>query len=582
MKDSERSLASLGMTGKGKQAQGAVIPSEARDPPSPMSRSLQTLLAFGLSLLFLCGLIAWLQNVHIVTANGMYKSIQAEPWIADPSTARLDPSNYLYFPLYGALCRLLDTLGIDRGVPWRQLAWINAFFASLATAIVFAFARHVTGNGRVAALAAVFHLGCGFVLLLSVISEDIMPAYTVVLGAMALAAAWFDRPTHPRVILVATLFTFGWLIEWRLLFPLLPALGLALVVAPLPLRRRTALVVTLLVTVVAVAGLVQLWSERYTGPVGLHDLLWTGKGIETGWAGLSWDKAWMMLSGIGNYFLLVGGWVDPLSAQRVAGPLLLSVALQAAILLAAIALSWGRRADRRLWTIGAVFLGTLAAGQVLNLYSQPQDPQMQINVMPWLAVAWMLVMAALWNRGRTTAAVLAVLSLAPLAWNVGALAQHRGGDRAALAALKALAARLPPESTVFVYWGFEPITIWQYALWSRTWDWDGKVTVPPAPSRDPAFKWIALDAGAIRHPDWSPERNAEILKRDIDQALDRGYRVVISDVWTWSESYLAGQLAGLSAANRAGPIWRMLHEGYDAQPVFADPVTGTYYELRRR
>ena len=49
----------------------------------------QLLLAFVLSLATLCGLIVWLQNVHMVTANGMYKSIQAEPWIADPATARL-------------------------------------------------------------------------------------------------------------------------------------------------------------------------------------------------------------------------------------------------------------------------------------------------------------------------------------------------------------------------------------------------------------------------------------------------------------------------------------------------------------
>ena len=157
----------------------------------------------------LCGLIAWLQNVHIITANGMYKSIQAEPWIADPSRARLDPSNYLYFPLYGALCRLLDWLGIERGVPWRQFACLNAFFASLATVIVYAFVHRLTGSVRAAALAAAFHLGCGFVLLLSVISEDIMPGYTLVLGAMALAGLWFDRPTHLRVALVGALFTAG-------------------------------------------------------------------------------------------------------------------------------------------------------------------------------------------------------------------------------------------------------------------------------------------------------------------------------------------------------------------------------------
>jgi len=541
----------------------------SRAPPAHL------LLAFALSLLALCGLIAWLQNVHIITANGMYKSIQAEPWIADPSRARLDPSNYLYFPLYGALCRLLDWLGIDRGVPWRQFAWLNAFFASVATVIVYAFVHRLTGSVRAAALAACFHFGCGFVLLLSVISEDIMPGYTLVLGAMALAGLWFDRPTHLRVALVAALFTLGWLIEWRLLFPVLPALVLALLLAPGRPLRRLALIGTLIVSIVVAAGIVQLWSERYPGAVGLHDILWTGKGVATGWAGLSWDKAWMMLSGVGNYFLIVGGWVDPLSAKRAALPLFVSVALQTAIFLAAVTAVWPRRAEPRVRAVAVVFLGTLGAGQVLNLYSQPQDPQMQINVMPWLTVAWALLVAALSLRSRGIVMAIAVLSLLPLAWNVAALARFRGGDEAALKAVAALEQRFPPAATVFVYWGFEPITMWQYALWSRTWDWDGK------PS-DAKFKWIAIDAGAIRHPGWTPEHNAEVLKRDIDQALDRGYRVVVSDVWTWNEAELTGQLGALSAASRAPAINRMLHDNYQAEPAFNEPTAGAFYELRRK
>ncbi len=544
-----------------------------RTPPAHL------VLVFALSLLALCGLIAWLQNVHIITANGMYKSIQAEPWIADPSRARLDPSNYLYFPLYGALCRLLDWLGIDRGVPWRQFAWLNAFFASLATTIVYAFVHRLTRSVRAAVLASCFHFGCGFVLLLSVISEDIMPGYTLVLGAMALAGLWFDRPTYLRVALVGALFTVGWLIEWRLLFPLLPALVLALALSPartqVPPVRRAAMIGTLVVSIVVVAGIVQLWSERYQGAVGLHDILWTGKGVATGWAGLSWDKAWMMLSGVGNYFLIVGGWVDPLSARRTAGPLIVSVALQVVILIAAVVVLWPRRMEPRVRAVAIVFLGALGAGQVLNLYSQPQDPQMQINVMPWLAVAWALLLGALLPRAHSVAITLAVASLLPLVWNVGQLARFRGGDADALRAVAALERRFPPASTVFVYWGFEPITMWQYALWSRTWDWDGK------PS-DAKFKWIAVDAGAIRHPDWTAERNAEVLKHDIDQAFDRGYRVVISDVWTWNEAELTGQLGALSAADRASAIWRMLHDNYRAVPAFSDPTAGTYYELRRR
>src|SRR5437899_1309476 len=118
-------------------------------------------LAFAIALLLLCGLIGWLQNVHIITNNGTYKSIQAEPWIADPARARLDPSNYLYFPLYGLLARALDALGILRGVPWKQFAYLNAMWASLAIVFVYAFAHRVTGTARAAALAACFHFGCG-------------------------------------------------------------------------------------------------------------------------------------------------------------------------------------------------------------------------------------------------------------------------------------------------------------------------------------------------------------------------------------------------------------------------------------
>jgi hypothetical protein len=369
-----------------------------------------------------------------------------------------------------------------------------------------------------------------------------------------------------------------------LLFPLLPALVLALALAPQRpqhgVARRLALIGTLFVSIVVTAEFVQLWSGRFTGAVGLLDLLWTGKGIATGWAGFSWHKAWMMLSGLGNYFLIIGGWIDPLSAERVAGPLLASVLLQAIIFVAAVVVLWPRRHEPRLRAVAIVFLGTLAAGQVLNFYSQPQDPQMQINVMPWLTVAWALLLGAALTSTRTStrgmALVLAVLSFAPFVMNVSALARFRGGDSAALKAMAVLEQRFPPASTVWVYWGFEPITMWQFALWSRTWDWDGK------PSDDPKFKWIAVDAGAIRHTDWTPEKNAEVLKADIDRAFQRGYRVVISDVWTWNEAELAGQLGGLSASERAPAIWRMLHDNYAAEPVFNDPVAGRYYELKRR
>jgi hypothetical protein len=540
------------------------------------------LLAFGLSLLTLLGLIGWLQNVNIITGNGLYKAIQAEPWIADFAHARLDYANYLYFPLYGALAHQLDLLGIHRGVPFRQFACLNAFFASLCVVFIYAFVHRLTGSALAAALAALFHLGSGFFLLLGVISEDIMPGYCLVLASMLLAGLWFDRPSWRQIVLVSAIFTLGWLVEWRLMFPTLPALALALLLSEGSWKVRLARVAVLLLALLATAGIMQQVWEGHNGAMGLPDLLWTGKQVISGWAGLSWDKAWMMLSGIGNYFLILGGFVDPLSARRAAVPLLVSLALQVAILVGCAVLLWPRRGEGRLRATAIVFLGTLGAGQVMNFYAQPQDPQMQINVMPWLTIAWALLVAALLARHRRLLPLLVLASLAPLAWNAAALSKWRGGDTAALAALAALEKTLPTDRTVFVYWGFEPITTWQFMLWSRTPDWNGASTIGRAPLADPKFKWISIDTGAIRHPDRSADDDAGIIRHDIDQALDLGYRVAISDVWTWDVNELAGQLGGLSAADHAPAIHAALHDNFEATKVLSDPFAGTYYELRRK
>lgn len=541
----------------------------------------QLLLTFLLSLAALTGLIGWLQNVNIITGNGLYKAMQAEPWISDFRHARLDPSNYLYFPLYGALAHLLDLVGFERGVAYEQFAYLNAFFASLGCVFVYGFVHRLTGQVVVAVAATLFHFGTGFFLLLGVVSEDIMPGYVLVLASMLMAALWFDRPTWRQIVAVAVVFTLGWMVEWRLMFPTLPALGLALLLSDGNWRTRALRVGALLAAIVATAGIVQQIWEGHNGAMGLPDLLWTGKGVSSGWAGIGWDKAWMMLSGVGNYFLILGGFVDPLSARRAMAPLLVSIALQGAIFAGCAVALWPRRHDHRVRTIAIVFLGTLAAGQVMNFYAQPQDPQMQINVMAWLTVAWALLVGALSARRGLVIGAL-VLSCVPLAWNAHALSFWRGQDAANTAALAALKRDFPPDTTVYVYWGFEPITTWHFLLWGHDWDMDGTGALDPAPARQPGFKWIAIDSGAIRHPQWTPEQHAQAIKRDIDLALDRGYRVTINDMWTWSVDELAGQLGGLSASARAPAIYAVLHDNYEATPVLSIGIAGTYYELRRK
>ena len=225
----------------------------------------QLLLAFALSLLALVGLIGWLQNVNIITGNGLYKAIQAEPWIADFAHARLDYANYLYFPLYGALAHLLDLLGILRGVAFKQFAYLNAFFASLTIVFVYGFVHRLTGSVLVSVAATLFHFGTGFFLLLGVISEDIMPGYFLVLVSMLLAGLWFARPTYKQIAIVSAVFTLGWLVEWRLMFPTLPAFGLALLLSDGDWKSRLKRVAMLIVSVLASAGIVELCWEGQIG-----------------------------------------------------------------------------------------------------------------------------------------------------------------------------------------------------------------------------------------------------------------------------------------------------------------------------
>ena len=126
---------------------------------------------------------------------------------------------------------------------------------------------------------------------------------TLVLIAMALAAARFDRPTPAVVMGVSLLFTLGWLLEWRLIFPTLPALFAALALSNTSLKRRCSMAALLLVTMLSVAGLVVLFWEGHNGAMGLPDVIWTGKGVATGWAGFSLEKLQLLAIGMGQYLL---------------------------------------------------------------------------------------------------------------------------------------------------------------------------------------------------------------------------------------------------------------------------------------
>ena len=537
------------------------------------------LLAIGGSAL-LIAIILWFDNAQGgLTGNGVFKSLELKPWVVDPAHAPLYPSNYLFYPAYGALCRGLDLLSVFAGDPRRQITILNAVSASLCLCTVYLMVRALAADRLVALLAALFHISSSFVMFLAIVNEDILPSYTLLFASMALASVWFARPTAARVVSVAVLFSIAWLFEWRLMFPTLPAMVAALWLCEERPARRLAWIALFLATMVATAAVVAAAWQGHNGAVGPIDLVWTGKAVRSVWAGFSWPKVGYLWDGMVAYLLGAGvaaipgipGWdiwrytatVWMLAIAAVAGPML-----------------W--RARRETWAraLAAVFGITFAAGSVFNLYSQPQDPQMQINVMAWLTPAWALVLVAARERWRRNGlAALGGLTAALLAYNVWSLAPLRGLDGKWQQAIERLEARADPARSVFVLHDFDWSMIYASLHWGPA--EPGIAALGPAPQALPKFKWIGFTGQVLRHPDWSTEAHVADLRRQIDRALELGYDVFIVRLWPMEQKQLETETGMIADGARLAALQRMLHTDYTATLAFDDSVAGPFHQLRR-
>jgi len=528
----------------------------------------------------LIALILWFDNAQGgLTGNGVFKSLELKPWVVDPANAPLYAANYLFYPAYGALCRLLDLLGVFAGDPRRQLTILNAVSASLCVGVAYLLARAVTGDRVIAWLTGAFHLATSHVMFLAIVNEDIMPSYTVMFAAMSLGAVWFARPTVARVLAVAVLFSVGWLFEWRLMFPTLPAMLAALWFCEPRLNRRVGWIALFLACMVATAALVALAWRDHPGAVGPFDLIWTGKAVRSVWAGFTWAKVGYLWDGIVAYLLGTGvttfdglpGW----DIWRFATTFwLLGIAGVAGSIL------WRGRAEGPARSLLAVFGVTFLAGEVFNLYSQPQDPQMQINVMAWVTPAWALVLLAARRRWPARGlAVMTAVTVALFAYNVWSIAPLRGLDSKWRAAIERLEQHGDPARTVFLLHDFDWTMVYASLHWGTT--EPGVAQLGPAPQPSPRFKWIGFTGDVLRHPDWSTQRHVEALRRQIDRALELGYDVLVVRLWDIPETQLLTETGIVADASRLGALQRLLRTEYVATPVSVDPVAGSVYRLQR-
>lgn len=555
--------------------------SRTKESVPPRGRGIDLILIFTMAFAALIALIFWLDNAEGITGNGVFKAIQAKPWISNPATAQLDPSNYLYFPFVGAFCGLLDLIGVFTADPRRQITIVNAFSATLCLCVVYMLVREITKSRLIAWLAALFHLGSAFFINLAISNEDIMPSYTLLFASMALACVWFVQPTRMRVCMVALLFTVAWMFEWRLMFPTLPAMLIALAFGPGHPLQRLGRIALFLATMIAFSWIaMSLWGTQPNNVPSVVDLLWTGKGIASGWSGFNLRKIGFLWIGMSEY--LVGG--RNISELHAMSHMLQELILASTIILflavGAIAILWRRRQSPDTRILAAIFGITFGAGEFLNLYAQPQDPQMQINVMSWLTIAWAIILAsAARHRPAITFTAGAAFGLALLCYNIWTMVPLRGADTAWRLALERIEREADPSRTVFLLHGFESTISKMFYHWDGHWDYFA--TLGPSPTPQTKFKVLALVSGPVNKSSMSPEELAEDLQHQIEKVMDLGYDVVASDIWGWDLSRMESSLSTVANKKTAEAIHRMLHSMFTGTLDFSDPVAGTFFKIQR-
>jgi len=169
-----------------------------------------------------------------------------------------------------------------------------------------------------------------------------------------------------------------------------------------------------------------------------------------------------------------------------------------------------------------------AAGEAGAIYSQPQDPQMQIEPM-FIVIAGMTLLPwanlVLLRKGPV---ILAALFALNAAWNVHLMTHGRGADSRAFGQVVELERLFPRANTVVVCQGMEGWTTWQYVfLWNGQWsEWMQRNVQLSRP-----FTTVRGISG---------EAAAQMIVERINRERAQGLRIVAGALWTTPENEAFG------------------------------------------
>jgi len=519
-------------------------------------------------------LIVTIDNTNLGTTNGLWKSPAVAAW-AQGKEGPIDGGEILYLKGYGYLSRLIPDDLVRYGfdfpfVTFRKMALLNGIFGAIASGFLFLLALGFSGSRSVAVIALLAHAGAAYVLLNSINSEDIIPAYAFFLGSTTCLFAFLQSgrlwlgATSAALLALATLF------HWTLMGPGLLAFGAVFLLVAT--RRKTILFVGIAwlagFLVVTQALVLLAYPSRH---IPIWAVVFSAKADSGGWVGFHAEKLIFLIVGMGNYFSGGNNFSDSQPAFQGAN-LHEAVSSWIYIILATAACCatfFNKKSRLGLRSLALFAIVLLLVGECGAVYAQPADPQFQVQ--PLLATtAGVILLARWWSRlGKFGAAVSVACSAILIIngySNVKLMQRTRGGDSQSVRTAQKLGEIFPKTKDTIVCIGWEGWLTWDFiAVWRGD---------------SPGFlgSIVGLATPFTTYRGISGPDAATGVRKQIDAAMAHGMRVVAAALWTETPQAFVPAIASVADQSRARAFEAKLRTSYRLGQKWDTPV-GPFVEL---
>lgn len=344
-------------------------------------------LVFGAVILWQSVLAFLVRTSVFSTTNGIWKLSVAELWAR--GEGHIDYANVLYLAFATVVSGISGYFGAN---PSGPLVFANIFFMSMASGLVAVSIFRLTSGVTLAIGWAIAFGLSGHVLTNSLGSEDIAGAVLGISVVLYLLTHVENRQRLSVRFLIglslALAFVHLW--EWRAALPLYFGIGLSWL---LRVRGRSwsesvreltvvsgTILVSLLAVLFAVVGIFRLSHN----PVWFWSLgvIFPGKGLGTVWAGFTTEKVELQFVGLSEN--VIGGRnLVATGADNWTWLSLLAVVIVYALF--GLGIVRGLKSTNHTF-VTLVGSCTWLGGVLFALYTQPQDPQIQVTQSPQLFI----------------------------------------------------------------------------------------------------------------------------------------------------------------------------------------------------